>query len=244
MPEEVIPASLGLSSQTANASSFHGCIRNLYINHELQDFTRSTMKPGVLPGCQPCRQLYCVHGICQPNAAQVSAACTGECCLAACTGNSCLCVHGTCVVLDAQTYRCQCEKGYAGALCNSAAGSCRSRPCLHGSCAQTEEGESCVCERGFTGESCDAESPCRGDPVRDFHRLQRGSALCQTTKPFSWVECQGACGAASHQGVNATSSCCAPLRIRRRRLAFECDDGTSFTQDVEKPVECGCKECV
>lgn len=71
MPEEVMPASLGLSSQTFNMSSFHGCIRNLYINHELQDFTRSHMKPGVVPGCQACRKLYCLHGICQPNAAQV-----------------------------------------------------------------------------------------------------------------------------------------------------------------------------
>ena len=71
MPEEVMPASLGLASQTLNVSSFHGCIRNLYINHELQDFTRSHMKPGVVPGCQACRKLYCLHGICQPNAAQV-----------------------------------------------------------------------------------------------------------------------------------------------------------------------------
>ena len=66
-----MPASLGLSSQSLNMSSFHGCIRNLYINHELQDFTRSHMKLGVVPGCQACRRLYCLHGICQPNAAQV-----------------------------------------------------------------------------------------------------------------------------------------------------------------------------
>lgn len=66
-----MPVSLGLSSQTLNMSSFHGCIRNLYINHELQDFTRSHMKPGVVPGCQACRKLYCLHGICQPNGAQV-----------------------------------------------------------------------------------------------------------------------------------------------------------------------------
>ena len=68
-----MPASLGLSSQITNMSSFHGCIRNLYINHELQDFTRSHMKPGVVPGCQPCQKLYCLHGICEPNAAQVAA---------------------------------------------------------------------------------------------------------------------------------------------------------------------------
>lgn len=86
----------------------------------------------------------------------------------------------------------------------------------------------------FTG-FLSAELPCGGKPLRDYHRVRRGPALCQTAKPFSWVECRGRCQA---------TSCCAPLRVRRRRLSFECDDGTTFTQDVEKPVECGCKECV
>lgn len=54
--------------QILNGTSFHGCIRNLYINNELQDFTKTRMKPGVVPGCEPCRKLYCLRGICQPNA--------------------------------------------------------------------------------------------------------------------------------------------------------------------------------
>ncbi|MEQ2193291.1 hypothetical protein XENOCAPTIV_026666 [Xenoophorus captivus] len=49
---------------------FHGCIQNLYINNELQDFTKTQMKPGVVPGCEPCKKLYCVHGICQPDGLQ------------------------------------------------------------------------------------------------------------------------------------------------------------------------------
>ncbi|GLD67833.1 slit homolog 1 protein-like protein [Lates japonicus] len=271
MPEEVMPASLGLSSQTLNVSSFHGCIRNLYINHELQDFTRSHMKPGVVPGCQACRKLYCLHGVCQPNAAQgpqchcqtgwtgqhcdqpITGALTGVDVVTTATGVSpcegSKCVKGVCVVLDVQTYRCDCEEGYRGALCNlqgEPAGSCQGLQCLHGQCQETEEGERCICEQGYTGESCDIESPCRGEPVRDYHRLQRGTVLCQTSKPFSWVECQGRCQAGTEPGVAAAAAvpCCAPLRVRRRRLTFECDDGTSFTQDVEKPVECGCKECV
>ncbi|XP_037545817.1 slit homolog 1 protein [Nematolebias whitei] len=268
MPEEVIPSSVGLPSQTFNTSSFHGCIRNLYINHELQDFTRSHMKPGVVPGCQPCLKLYCLHGICQPITAQgpqcrCQPGWTGQHCdqpitgglsgvdvvttatgVNPCEGNKC--AKGVCVVLDTQTYRCGCEKGYGGALCNiheASTGSCRGLPCLHGQCQKTEDGESCICEQGYTGESCDIESPCRGEPVRDYHRLQRGTVLCQTSKPFSWVECRGRCQLDIVQGVGA-ASCCAPLRIRRRRLTFECDNGTSVTQDVEKPVECGCKECV
>ncbi|KAM7394699.1 hypothetical protein PAMP_021485 [Pampus punctatissimus] len=268
MPEEVMPASLGLSAQTLNMSSFHGCIRNLYINHELQDFTRSHMKPGVVPGCQACRKLYCLHGVCQPNAAQgpqchCQSGWTGQHCDQPITGgllgvdvvttatgvNPCegsKCVKGVCVALDAQTYRCDCKDGYRGALCNlqgEPAGLCRGLQCLHGQCQETEDGEHCVCEQGYTGESCDIESPCRGEPVRDYHRLQRGTVLCQTSKPFSWVECLGRCQAGTEPGITAIS-CCAPLRVRRRRLTFECDDGTSFTQDVEKPVECGCKECV
>lgn len=55
--------------QIQNSSSFHGCIQNLYINNELQDFTKTQMKPGVVPGCEPCRKIYCLHGICQPNTA-------------------------------------------------------------------------------------------------------------------------------------------------------------------------------
>uniref|UniRef100_A0A665UJM7 Slit homolog 1 protein n=1 Tax=Echeneis naucrates TaxID=173247 RepID=A0A665UJM7_ECHNA len=269
MPEEVIPASLGLSSQTLNVSSFHGCIRNLYINHELQDFTRGHMKPGVVPGCQACRKLYCLHGICQPNTAQgpqchCQSGWTGQHCdqpitggptgvdavttatgASPCEGSKCM--NGVCVVLDAQTYRCDCEVGYHGTLCNlqgEPAASCRGLKCLQGRCQETEDGERCVCQQGYTGESCDTESPCRGEPVRDYHRLQRGTVLCQTSKPFSWVECRGRCQTGTEPGVGVGTPCCAPLRVRRRRLAFECDDGTSFTQDVEKPVECGCKECV
>ncbi|KAG7235919.1 hypothetical protein INR49_001885 [Caranx melampygus] len=280
MPEEVMPASLGLSSPTLNTSSFHGCIRNLYINHELQDFTRSHMKPGVVPGCQACRKLYCLHGICQPNAAQgpqchcqpgwagqhcdqpMAGGLSGVDVVTTATGvspcESSKCVNGICVVLDAQTYRCDCEVGYHGALCNlqgepaaAAVDGCQSLRCVHGQCQETEGGgERCVCEPGYTGDTCDAESPCRGDPVRDYHRLQRGTVLCQTSKPFSWVECRGRCETGTEQdaiamaSATAPASCCAPLRVRRRRLTFECDDGTSFTQDVEKPVECGCKECV
>ncbi|XP_060923455.1 slit homolog 1 protein-like [Limanda limanda] len=274
LPEEALPASPGLSSPTLNTSSFHGCIRNLYINHELQDFTRSHMKPGVVPGCQACRKLPCLHGLCRADAAQgpqchcqsgwtgqhcdqpIGGALTGLEVVATATGvNPCegnKCVSGVCVQLDAQTYRCDCQEGHHGALCSlqgapAAAASCQGLTCLHGQCQETEGGARCVCQEGFTGESCATESPCRGEPVRDYHRLQRGAVLCQTSKTFSWVECRGRCQAGSGPGAGPGASgapCCAPLRVRRRRLAFECDDGTSFTQDVEKPVECGCKECV
>ncbi|XP_056264639.1 slit homolog 1b [Pseudoliparis swirei] len=272
MPEAAMDAAPGSSSSPIlNGSSFHGCIRNLYINHELQDFTRGRMEPGVEPGCRACRELHCRHGVCQPNAAQgprchcqsgwagqhcdqpMAAGLSGADVVTAATGvepcDGSKCASGVCVALDARTYRCDCAEGYRGALCDQQGapeGSCqRGAPCLRGRCQQAEDGEErCVCEPGFTGESCDIESPCLGEPVRDVHRVQRGVVLCQTSKPFSWVECRGRCRALAEPDAAAAASCCAPLRVRRRRLSFECDDGTSFTQDVEKPVECGCKECV
>lgn len=68
--------------------------------------------------------------------------------------------------LDAQTYRCECEKGYRGALCNLKAepssDSCQGLRCVHGQCQVTEEGERCVCEQGFTGESCDTGEEGQG----------------------------------------------------------------------------------
>ncbi|CDQ99639.1 unnamed protein product, partial [Oncorhynchus mykiss] len=161
------------------------------------------------------------------------------------------CVRGVC---DVQSYRCECEEGWHATLCNQQGEltalvvpavpegptkPCSVLLCQHGHCQLTEGGVTyCLCDTGYTGDTCDTvESACRGEAVRDFHRVPRGHANCQTTRPFSWVECRGGC-----QGGGA--ACCAPLRVRRRRYTFECDDGSSFTQDVEKAVECGCKECV
>ncbi|XP_049576546.1 slit homolog 1b isoform X3 [Syngnathus scovelli] len=191
LPEEAVAAAslLSLSSHAINTSGFHGCIRNLYINHELQDFTRGHMQAGVLPGCRACREFLCVHGSCQPGG-------------------------------GAQGVQCVCQSGWAGPHCDQ----------------PIREARGAVDAAGAPEA---LGSVCLGVPVRDYHRLQRGALLCRTSKTFSWVECQGRC---QPEGVSPT--CCAPLRLRRRRISFLCDDGTSVTQDVEKPLECGCKMCV
>uniref|UniRef100_A0A8C9QSR8 Slit guidance ligand 1 n=1 Tax=Spermophilus dauricus TaxID=99837 RepID=A0A8C9QSR8_SPEDA len=244
MPVDVNSAAFRLW-QILNGTSFHGCIRNLYINNELQDFTKTQMKPGVVPGCEPCRKLYCLRGICQPSASpgpvcHCEAGWGGLHCdqpaEGPCHGHKC--VHGECVPLDALSYSCQCQDGYSGALCNqvgAAAEPCGGLQCLHGHCqASATKGAHCVCDPGFAGKLCEQESECRGDPVRDFHRVQRGYAICQTTRPLSWVECRGTCPG---QG------CCQGLRLKRRKLTFECSDGTSFAEEVEKPTKCGCALC-
>ena len=91
-----------------------------------------------------------------------------------------------------------------------------------------------VCPEDFSWCLSHPESECRGYPVRDFHQVQRGYAICRTTRPLSWVECRGSCPG---QG------CCQGLRLKRRKFTFECSDGTSFAEEVEKPSKCGCALC-
>lgn len=182
------------------------------------------------------------------------------------------CVHGRCIPLDSQSYRCECEEGYRGALCNQEGelfNPCRRLSCKHGRCQISDTGDAfCNCESGYTGELCDAggsagekkrgkvgaakarphpltsdpsplpsplESECRGEPVRDFYQVQRGYAICQTTRMVSWVECSGVCD---------KGACCASQRMKRRKYTFECSDGTSFSEEVEKTIKCGCVGCM
>lgn len=178
------------------------------------------------------------------------------------------CVHGLCLPLDALSYSCQCHQGYQGALCNQPAAPpdpCRLLPCRHGRCRLAPGGQpTCECHSGYTGTLCDqgrwwgsrfqaggaggtvrpaesrcpAELECRGEPVRDYHQVQRGYAICQTTRPVAWVQCRGACGGDTGAG------CCTGLRPRRRKYAFECSNGATFVEEVEKPSKCGCSQCL
>uniref|UniRef100_A0A8D0H6Q3 Slit homolog 1 protein n=1 Tax=Sphenodon punctatus TaxID=8508 RepID=A0A8D0H6Q3_SPHPU len=246
MPVDVNSAAFRLW-QILNGTGFHGCIRNLYINNELQDFTKTQLKPGVVPGCEPCRKLYCLHGLCQPDGAHGPVCyCEPGWAGSHCDqplGNPCQgghkCVHGSCMPLDALSYSCQCQDGYRGALCNQQGelhNPCKDLQCVHGQCQISDVGEAyCDCDGGFAGDLCDQESECRGDPVRDYHQVQRGYAICQTTRPVSWVECRGSCPG---QG------CCTGLRLKRRKYSFECSDGSSFVEEVEKATKCGCSRCI
>lgn len=84
-----------------------------------------------------------------------------------------------------------------------------------------------------------AEVACRGERVRDVYQRQQGYAACQTQEKVSRLECRGSCpGGAEGQGT-----CCTPLRSKRRKYTFQCTDGSSFVQEVEKVVKCGCTKC-
>uniref|UniRef100_A0A8C0R8Y5 Slit homolog 2 protein n=1 Tax=Canis lupus dingo TaxID=286419 RepID=A0A8C0R8Y5_CANLU len=234
-----------------NGTSFHGCIRNLYINSELQDFRQVPMQTGILPGCEPCHRKVCAHGACQPSS-QSGFTCeceegwtgplcdqrTNDPCPREQVSSSCLCVHGTCLPINAFSYSCKCLEGHGGVLCDEEEdlfNPCQAIRCKHGKCRLSGLGQPyCECSSGYTGDSCDREVSCRGERVRDYYPKQQGYAACQTTKKVSRLECRGGC---------AAGQCCGPLRSKRRKYSFECTDGSSFVDEVEKVVKCGCSRC-
>uniref|UniRef100_A0A7N9B1V9 Slit homolog 2 (Drosophila) n=1 Tax=Mastacembelus armatus TaxID=205130 RepID=A0A7N9B1V9_9TELE len=235
-----------------NGTSFHGCLRNLYINGKLQDLGAGQwLGHGVEPGCQPCQSGACIQGNCHPTGHRgFTCTCnpgwTGTLCDQQvnnpCDGNKC--IHGTCLPINSYSYSCRCQPGFAGVLCDEqdqdAASPCSLTRCKHGKCRVSGLGKAyCECNSGYTGEACDREVACRGERVRDVYQRQQGYAACQTQEKVSRLECRGSCpGGAEGQGT-----CCTPLRSKRRKYTFQCTDGSSFVQEVEKVVKCGCTKC-
>ncbi|XP_055963938.1 slit homolog 3 protein [Sorex fumeus] len=241
-----IPMSTGLSALRQGADrplgGFHGCIGEVRINDELQGF-KALPPPslGVSPGCKSCS--VCRHGLCRALEKD-SVACE---CHPGWTGPLCDqeardpcrdhgCVHGKCVATGA-SYTCHCAEGYSGVLCdhrNDSAGPCAASKCQHGQCHVSEQGEpQCVCQPGFRGQFCEQESPCRGELVRDVIRRQKGYAACATASKVPTVQCLGGCGA----------QCCRPTRSKRRKYVFQCTDGSSLVEEVERHLDCGCGPC-
>ncbi|XP_028907039.1 slit homolog 3 protein [Ornithorhynchus anatinus] len=241
-----MPLSTGLSALRQGTErtlgGFHGCIHDVRINNELQDFKSLPQQSlGVFPGCKSCN--ICKHGICR-SVEKSSVVCEchpgwmGPLCDQE-ARDPCLnhkCIHGKCMAANS-AYTCKCVEGYAGPHCdrrNDSTNLCRGTKCHHGQCHISERGEPyCECEPNFGGEYCDQESPCQGEVVREVVRRQQGSVSCATTIKVPLRKCRGGCGA----------QCCVPLRSKRRKYVFQCTNGSSFLEELERHMECGCHRC-
>ncbi|XP_035147993.3 slit homolog 3 protein isoform X1 [Callithrix jacchus] len=241
-----IPTSTGLSALRQGTDrplgGFHGCIHEVRINNELQDFKALPPQSlGVSPGCKSCT--VCKHGLCRPvEKDSVVCEChpgwTGPLCdqeaRDPCLSHSCN--HGKCVATGT-SYMCKCTEGYGGALCdhkNDSTNACSAFKCHHGQCHISDRGEPyCLCQPSFSGEHCQQENPCLGQVVREVIRRQKGYASCATASKVPIMECHGGCG----------PQCCQPTRSKRRKYVFQCTDGSSFVEEVERHLECGCLVC-
>ncbi|KAJ8282146.1 hypothetical protein COCON_G00046650 [Conger conger] len=242
-----VPSTVGISGlrQGAERSSlaFNGCIHNVKINGELQDLGVATGGADeVLPGCHSCS--VCAQGACrQRGDTGVTCECpsgrSGPLCDQKNPPSPCQasrCVHGLCVP-KGSGYSCQCADGFSGQYCDrrEEPPACRGQHCGHGECWVTESGApACRCQPGYSGPTCDTEPTCQGELVREQLKRHQGHKTCTSTSKVPRVECSRAC----EGGL-----CCAPVKTRRRKVVFKCTDGSSFSEELEMSVECGCTKC-
>uniref|UniRef100_A0A3B3UGL1 Slit homolog 3 (Drosophila) n=1 Tax=Poecilia latipinna TaxID=48699 RepID=A0A3B3UGL1_9TELE len=217
---------------------FDGCIHKVRINGEMQDLTFRT-GPAVLVGCHSCS--VCTAGACREGG-QTGVTCScppgrmGALCDETAASDPCQnirCVHGTCVA-TAQAYSCRCSDGYQGLSCDRPACSC-----AHGECRTSESGVLvCHCEPGFTGPACNTELRCQGETLREQLKRHQAMRTCTSTSRVPRVACPRSCQAAAPPGV-----CCGVTKTRRRKVAFRCTDGSSYSEELETALECGCGRC-
>uniref|UniRef100_A0A8D3AFN6 Slit homolog 3 (Drosophila) n=1 Tax=Scophthalmus maximus TaxID=52904 RepID=A0A8D3AFN6_SCOMX len=229
--------------------AFYGCIHNVRINGEPQDLSyRATGggRPQGLEGCHTCS--VCAQGVCREGGEMgVTCECppgrSGALCDQTTTPNSCQnsrCAHGVCVP-KGQSYSCQCVEGYQGQYCDrrQEPPACRGHRCGHGECRVSESGEPvCHCQPGFTGPTCDTELTCPGEMVREQLKRHHPMRTCASTSKIPRMDCSRSCQAAAPPGV-----CCGVTKSRRRKVVFRCTDGTSYSEEMETALECGCARC-
>uniref|UniRef100_A0A669F8D9 Slit homolog 3 (Drosophila) n=1 Tax=Oreochromis niloticus TaxID=8128 RepID=A0A669F8D9_ORENI len=148
------------------------------------------------------------------------------------------CSHGQCVP-KGQSYSCQCNEGYQGQFCNrrQEPPACRGVRCGRGECRVSERGEPfCHCQPGFTGPTCDTEITCQGEMVREQLKRHQPLRTCTSTSKIPRMDCSRSCQASP--GV-----CCSVTKTRRRKVVFRCTDGTSYSEEMETALECGCSKC-
>lgn len=255
VPSQVVASGLRPGPERS-PQTFNGCIHNVQINGEAQDLSyRSTaggqqgvesMADGILPGCHSCS--VCAQGVCREGGETgVTCDCppgrTGPLCDQTTATNVCQnhrCVQGVCVP-KGQTYSCQCSEGYHGQYCDrqQEPPACRGRHCGHGECRVTETGEPvCQCQPGYTGATCDTELSCQGEMVREQLRRHQPLRTCTSTSKIPRMDCLRSCQATAPPGV-----CCGVTKSRKRKVVFRCTDGSSYSEEMETALECGCSKC-
>lgn len=256
VPSQVVASGLRPGPERS-LQAFNGCIHNVRINGEPQDLSYrsaggrpqavgSKQGDGILAGCHTCS--VCAQGACREGGETgVTCDCppgrSGALCDEMTTTNQCQnsrCVHGTCVP-KGQSYSCQCNEGYQGQYCDrrQEPPACRGHRCGRGECRVSEEGEPvCHCQPRYTGPTCDTELTCQGEMLREQLKRHQAMRTCTSTSKIPRMDCPKSCQASAPPGV-----CCGITKSRRRKVVFRCTDGTSYSEEIETALECGCSKC-
>uniref|UniRef100_A0A673MVF6 Slit homolog 3 protein-like n=1 Tax=Sinocyclocheilus rhinocerous TaxID=307959 RepID=A0A673MVF6_9TELE len=143
-----------------------------------------------------------------------------------------VCALGACRQRGEAGVTCECPSGHSGPLCEetSSQSPCQSsryrKPQVH---RHSQLG----LEVDFTPCSITHSFPtCQGEMVRELLKRNMGHKNCTSTSKMA--RCPSAC---------RSGLCCAPTKSRRRKVSFRCSDGSSFSEEMETTVECGCTKC-
>uniref|UniRef100_A0AAQ5YM47 Slit homolog 3 (Drosophila) n=1 Tax=Amphiprion ocellaris TaxID=80972 RepID=A0AAQ5YM47_AMPOC len=245
VPSQVVASGLRPGPERS-PQAFNGCIHNVRINGEPQDLSYRSQGDGILAGCHSCS--VCAQGACREGGETgVTCDCppgrSGALCDEMTATNQCQnsrCVHGICVP-KGQSYSCQCNEGYQGQYCDrrQEPPACRGHRCGRGECRVSEEGEPvCHCQPRYTGPTCDTELTCQGEMVREQLKRHQAMRTCTSTSKIPRMDCPRSCQASAPPGV-----CCGITKSRRRKVVFRCTDGTSYSEEMETALECGCSKC-
>uniref|UniRef100_A0A8C4GMC1 Slit homolog 3 (Drosophila) n=1 Tax=Dicentrarchus labrax TaxID=13489 RepID=A0A8C4GMC1_DICLA len=200
----------------------------------------------ILAGCHSCS--VCAQGACRAGGetgvtcdcppGRSGALCDQTTAPSPCQNNRC--AHGLCVP-KGQSYSCKCSEGYQGQYCDRRQDppACRGQRCGHGECRVSEGGEpTCHCQPGYTGPTCDTEVTCQGEMVREQLKRHHPMRTCTSTSKIPRMDCPRSCQTAAPTGV-----CCGITKSRKRKVVFRCTDGTSYSEEMETALECGCSKC-
>ncbi|KAL3060964.1 hypothetical protein OYC64_009222 [Pagothenia borchgrevinki] len=256
VPSQVVASGLRPGPERS-PQTFNGCIHNVRINGEPQDLSYrgsggarpqgvEPKSEGFLAGCHSCS--VCAQGACREGGetgvtcdcppGRSGALCDQTTAPSACQNSRC--VQGLCVP-KGQSYSCQCSEGYQGQYCDrrQEPPACRGQRCGHGECHVSEGGQPiCHCQPGYTGPSCETELTCQGEMVRELLKRYHPLKTCTSTTKIPRMDCPRSCQAAAPSGV-----CCGVTKSRRRKAVFRCTDGTSYSEEMETALECGCSKC-
>ena len=82
------------------------------------------------------------------------------------------------------------------------------------------------------------ELTCQGEMLREQLKRHHPMRTCTSTTKIPRMDCPRSCQAAAPPGV-----CCGVTKSRRRKAVFRCTDGTSYSEEMETALECGCSKC-
>uniref|UniRef100_A0A674CVY9 Slit homolog 3 (Drosophila) n=1 Tax=Salmo trutta TaxID=8032 RepID=A0A674CVY9_SALTR len=146
-----------------------------------------------------------------------------------------VCAQGACRQRGETGVSCECPPSRSGPLCDQKIAPSPCQSSRYGLYRTPHSGEpSCHCQPGYTGPTCDAEPACQGEVVRELLKRHQPMKTCTSTSKIPRVECPRACDG---------GFCCAPSKSRRRKVVFKCTDGSSYSEEMETTLECGCAKC-